>query len=332
MKSAVGLIYPDVYLLDYLILNMDRHQLNSRLTSGGWVMAIDHGRIGAQAVAQNVEWYENFDLRARPSSRILQSLMSLLNRQVFVELCGRYAPKLDMSFVLERIRALRGVVSYRYSYAANRPIYSEFRLQSQAARQRLSVKLTDEDQERLEALEKKVLSRAKVLPSRGPRVRGAELSEANLSFWIDGLVALKAALSRADFEKVSELNRKSQIHPELTKIFASEFVEALNWYERVGDAVDVLRFKKYVLTQEDLLLDLISPRRWDSGDIHQKRYHLPFEKAFEDPAFEMKLVAKIHTLPKGQLKDLLLKKYRLEILNHRYPSLRPLMCRSAHRL
>jgi hypothetical protein len=145
-------------------------------------------------------------------------------------------------------------------------------------------------------------------------------------------VALKAALSRADFEKVSELNRKSQIHPELTKIFASEFVEALNWYERVGDAVDVLRFKKYVLTQEDLLLDLISPRRWDSGDIHQKRYHLPFEKAFEDPAFEMKLVAKIHTLPKGQLKDLLLKKYRLEILNHRYPSLRPLMCRSAHRL
>lgn len=93
--------HADLYVLDYILGTHDRHGGNSMLSQAGRLFAIDHGRIGMSVLS------DEFELRYAKNLKVILKLILLESDPKFVRFVRQFAPTLDMTFALKRIRSMK---------------------------------------------------------------------------------------------------------------------------------------------------------------------------------------------------------------------------------
>jgi len=223
LKDAGDVRFPDIYLLDFLIKNIDRHEQNSMWTMGKRMFGVDHGQIGVDGV------HETFDKKMKPSGWVLHNLSLLPLGPFFTDFCKKFHPRYDMSFVADRIREVRKSAPMQFLLSAGRPHTRVQRLQQSSSSH--FQKLDADTEAQLKSWAQKIIERSEVLPATKKISKEAGLTAENMHLWIDSKAAVRDALTHLDFHRFEQLLQQSKAHPELEKIFQQELELAVRELE-----------------------------------------------------------------------------------------------------
>ena len=102
-NSGYQQAHSDIYFLDYMIDQIDRHHENSMIGPNGKLFAIDHGRVfGTNHQNENGVKHRFLDTTFIPSSRVLNNIKNANVDKIKLEL-AKYAPEAVVRFITKRL-------------------------------------------------------------------------------------------------------------------------------------------------------------------------------------------------------------------------------------
>ncbi|MGZ5279150.1 MAG: hypothetical protein ACXWC9_04365, partial [Pseudobdellovibrionaceae bacterium] len=284
MKDRRDYRFPMIYLFDFLVANRDRHAGNSMYSVAKRLFGIDHGRIGRPDGTTT-----KFDLKMNPPQWIRDSLARLPLNAEFKRFCRKYAPALDMSFVLDQILVVKGALDIQITDRRGRPFTRAERLKyARPEIQELDSAQSAELKQKFE----EIVERSQRVSENPKRIQDPGLTLERLPLWLEANTLVLKAIWSQDFKKLEKMWQQSRAHPKLANIFDSEFAQATVFYEAtVKDVFPAESRNRFILAHESILLELV-PYKHD----------LPFQKALGSSEFERILLQKILSFEDQELK------------------------------
>lgn len=151
--------YPEIYVLDFITDQLDRHYENSMFDVADRLFAIDHGRVfGSGAVRYSGEPFGKYDSRFVPNNSVLSNLKSA-DLQSIEEIMKRHSDTLVADFIVVQLRKVVDSLPIPIRPALYRPNESQIRLSpgkpkkiSAATKRKLEQASSQEFQDRLKSI------------------------------------------------------------------------------------------------------------------------------------------------------------------------------------
>jgi hypothetical protein len=186
--------YPDLYLLDFIIGQWDRHGNNSMFAKTGRLFGVDNGRIGKPG------FRSQFDSHIVPSSQLLKNLSELSLNDDFKRFCDKMGPGLE--FMTGKIQTVKSLFSANSWSGKKRPNSKEARL----ALAETKIEISVANQKTIEEFKNDILKRSKVRAQRPPTENGTiAVTRETLNVYLTRPESLAMIMKNGDVSKLMHL-------------------------------------------------------------------------------------------------------------------------------
>jgi hypothetical protein len=151
--------HPDIYVLDFIIFNVDRHYQNSMFSDNGKLFAIDHGRVlGSDGSSAKPTYLFEEIMRQIIPSPYLQNHILNLDLDAFSEELAKYTSPQVIQSLIAQIKRLKDIFSNQKVAVSLRPTTTKERLSGKIEKQQKIIDLAElqkaQEQKKLEDLQK----------------------------------------------------------------------------------------------------------------------------------------------------------------------------------